>query len=304
MRFVLLIAVFWLSGCAVMPPKGASYEAGNRYYYDKVNYLNYRLIGNGEKSLFLFHGFGSSSYNWDDLLPLLDVSGYKIYLFDLKGAGFSSRPSNQDYSIVANARIVSAFIRDYKIKDYVLMGHSFGGGVSIVSALIAQVAGSSAPHALVLLSPASYKTRLPLFIRAAKSPVLSLLGSKLSRVEPIARVGVTRAFYDNSKLRSDQVKRYTYFVSQEDFPGAITQIARDIEIPELELLTQAYASLHVPALIVWGEKDRILPVELGHRLAKEIPHATLVELQECGHNVQEECPLHTANAINRFLATH
>ena len=300
-RFLVGLCLLVLTGCAGHRLVGDHFEPGHRYYYDNANYLNYRQLGEGDKSLILFHGYGSSGYNWDDLLPLLDTTGYRVFIFDLKGAGFSSRPPGQDYSVVENARIINLFMHDYKIKDYVLMGHSFGGGVALVSTLLSQASGAPMPSGLVLLNSLSYRVNLPFFIRLAQIPVISPLAIDVLSPKLMARVSLMRSFHDNSKIRKDQLRRYGFFMAQHDYADAVTQAAQDIVPGGVELLEQAYASIATPALVVWGERDSVLPVELGTRLATEMQNAQLLKIANCGHNSQEECPEDFASAISDFL---
>ncbi|MBM4295508.1 MAG: alpha/beta hydrolase, partial [Deltaproteobacteria bacterium] len=60
-------------------------------------------------------------------------------------------------------------------------------------------------------------------------------------------------------------------------------------------------SLSVPALIIWGEQDEILPMEHGRRLARALPNSRLVILPECGHNPMEEKPRETLREVRQFL---
>lgn len=300
-RLLVVLCLLMLTGCASLRSVDVHFDPGQRYYYDNANYLNYRQFGEGDKTLFLFHGYGSSGYNWDDFLPLLDTTGYRVVIFDLKGAGFSSRPLGQDYSVAENARIINRFIRDYKIKDYVLMGHSFGGGVALVSTLLSQASEASMPSGLVLLNSLSYNVSLPFFVRLAQVPVVSPLAIDALSPKLMAKVSLMRAFHDNSKIRQDQLRRYAYFMAQHDYADAVTQTARDMVPEGVDLLVEAYASIAVPALVIWGEGDTVLPVELGERLAAEMQNAQLLKIADCGHNSQEECPGAFAHAVNEFL---
>ena len=301
-RLLVVLCLLLLSGCANHRLADVDFEPSQRYYYDNANYLNYRQLGDGDKTLFLFHGYGSSGYNWDDLLPLLDTTGYRVFIFDLKGAGFSSRPLRQDHSVAENARIINRFILDYKIKDYVLMGHSFGGGVALVSTLLSQASEAALPSGLVLVNSLSYDVSPPFFIRLAQVPVVSPLAIDVLSPSLMARVSLMRSFHDNSKIREDQLARYVFFMAQHDYADAVTQTARDLVPDGVELLVDAYASISTPTLVVWGEEDTVIPVELGDRLAAEMQNAQLLKIPGCGHNSQEECPEAFADAVSEFLS--
>jgi pimeloyl-ACP methyl ester carboxylesterase len=57
-------------------------------------------------------------------------------------------------------------------------------------------------------------------------------------------------------------------------------------------------------LLLWGRQDRVVPVELGHRLCATLPHAELRVIDACGHVPHEEHPGTALDAIERFLALH
>ena len=104
----------------------SNFTSGQKFYYGGNNFLNYRTKGTGKKTLILLHGFAASNQTWDDILPLLTSFDGRIIMFDLKGYGFSSKGKGNDYSIIANAEVISYFIESNKIEDYVIAGHSFG----------------------------------------------------------------------------------------------------------------------------------------------------------------------------------
>jgi pimeloyl-ACP methyl ester carboxylesterase len=57
------------------------------------------------------------------------------------------------------------------------------------------------------------------------------------------------------------------------------------------------SSIHRPTMVLWGEADRMLPVEMGKTLAQLIPGAIFRELPKCGHLPQSECPREVTRAI-------
>ena len=67
---------------------------------------------------------------------------------------------------------------------------------------------------------------------------------------------------------------------------------------------QAYLSvLTLPTLIMWGGQDSVISVEVGKRLAEELPDAALVIYPELGHVPMEEDPARTVKDVERFLAS-
>ncbi|MBI3042899.1 MAG: alpha/beta fold hydrolase [Betaproteobacteria bacterium] len=85
-------------------------------------------------TLILIHGFGASLESWHGVHPALSAQ-FPVVRLDLKGHGFSSKPKHDKYSLDEQARLVTAFINKLGLKRVVLVGHSFGGGVALLTFL-------------------------------------------------------------------------------------------------------------------------------------------------------------------------
>ena len=70
----------------------------------------------------------------------------------------------------------------------------------------------------------------------------------------------------------------------------------------LEEISGRYKSINIPVLLIWGEKDKIVPLEIGRKLAGNIPNSKLVVVPNCGHVPQEECPIQAIEAMESFLS--
>jgi pimeloyl-ACP methyl ester carboxylesterase len=79
-------------------------------------------------------------------------------------------------------------------------------------------------------------------------------------------------------------------------------VARQIVPPDLSALTQRYAEITLPTLLLWGRGDRVVPLAVGERLAREMPEARLHVLEACGHLPAEECPDESFSVLTQFLA--
>lgn len=292
-----------LSGCTLMPYSNLSYAPDSSYEYKKNQFLNYREIGGSGKTLILLHGFGASNRTWDDVLPHLKKLGFHLILVDLIGSGFSSIPKDSDYSMEANADAIIGFIKSKNVKQYVLIGHSFGGGVVLNIALSLNERSSSVlkPDGLVLIDSAAYDTGLPFFVEHLRVP---LLGRFLLTVTPPrfrARYTLERIYFDKSKVTSEKVDRYAFFLSRQDSDTALLESAKQIIPKNYADLTKQYKTLHFPTLILWGAQDTTLSIEGGQRLAAAMPDARLILIDKCGHNSQEEQPAEVARQIENFL---
>lgn len=277
-------------------------EPGKHFYYKNNNFLNYQIFGHGQRTIIFLHGFGASGLNWSELLPLLDNNQYRFVIFDLIGAGYSSKPRNADYSMAANAEAIIRFINENQLNNYFIVGHSFGGGVALLATIKLLKETSMPPKALILLSTAAYNTNIPFFIDKLRIPIFGHLILTLTSAEFQARYTLERIYFDKLKVTNKTVDQYAHFMRMSDNKYALIQIAKQVIPKYSEQLSKDYKNLCVPILILWGENDPVLPLSLGKRLKDELPNATLKIIQNCGHNIQEECPDLTADEINKFLA--
>ncbi|MHB1014728.1 MAG: alpha/beta fold hydrolase [Desulfurivibrionaceae bacterium] len=279
-----------------------SYLPDSKHYYKKDQFLNYREIGEGPRTIVFLHGFGASNRTWDDILPYLRSSKeYRLILVDLVGSGFSSIPIDSDFSMAANADAVIDFIKAKKLRDYILVGHSFGGGVVLNTILKLDSSDTPKPDALILLDTAAYDIGLPFFVEHLRVPLLGRFLLTVTTPSFRARYTLERIYFDKSKVTDEKVNRYAYFFSLPGNRSALLESAKQIIPDNYADLTSKYKSIDVPTLILWGAQDTALSIMGGRRLAGEIHNAAFVVIDKCGHNPQEEHPEETAREIETFL---
>src|ERR1035437_300443 len=102
-----------------------------KFLYNEKDYITYEKHGTGSTSLIFLHGFGASKNSWYDFYNFFDSLKYTSYLIDLKGFGNSSIPKDNKYSLQDNAMIITSFINQNIKSDYLIIGHSYGGGVAL-----------------------------------------------------------------------------------------------------------------------------------------------------------------------------
>jgi pimeloyl-ACP methyl ester carboxylesterase len=220
---------------------------------------------------------------------------------DLKGFGSSPVPRDGLYAPQDHADLVLQAIRDRDLRDAVLVGHSLGGTVALLTALHLFREEPERLAGLVIVSGAAFPQRLPLGVLLARLPLLGWLGTHLIPGRIIALAVLLRACHDWSGITREQVEGYSRpFRGGRDRYG-ILRTARQILPRDLAKLTERYPELRVPALLIWGSEDRIVPAWVGSRLEEALPDARLLLLKECGHVPPEEYPDETLAAVREFL---
>ncbi len=262
--------------------------------------LAYRDKGSG-KPVLLLHGFGASSYTWRHVEPALIASGHRVLTVDLKGFGLSDKPLDENYSIFDQAALITQFITRLKLKDLTVVGHSLGGGVTLVLALEKDKKKRKRITKIVLIDSVAYSQNIPIAFSILRTPVLGKISSSLVPLDVQARIALRLAYYDNSKFDSRDVKQYADPLKDKGSRNAMIQTARKIMPENLPELSNRYKTIQIPALIIWCDHDKVIKPNIGLRLHNDLPNSIFRVVRKCGHLPQEEKPQRTVQLLQDFL---
>ncbi len=232
----------------------------SNYQNIEVNNLKiaYQVAGEGDVVV-LLHGWGGEAASFKPVFEWLAAS-HKVYALDLPGFGRSEIPSiawcTDDY-----AHCVKTFFEKLNISKAHIIGHSFGGRISIIL-------GAEYPekvNKLILVDSAGIKPR-----RTTRYYFRIGL-AKIGKV--LRRCGKYGAYLANTVSRH---------MGSTDYQNAGPMRATLVKIVN-EDLRPLLARIVVPALLIWGEIDTDTPVSYGKIMEKEIPDAGLVVLKGAGH---------------------
>ncbi len=257
--------------------------------------------GSGEPVL-LIHGVGAFAENWKPVLPALAAAGYRAVACDLPGHGQSGRARGARYFAAEDpyyARFVLDLLGACGIERADLVGHSLGGGIAVVTALVAP----RRVRRLVLVSPGG-AAELTRPLRMAALPFAQLLARFLS--DEAIRDFVRACFHDPACvpewLNADAI-RYTRAGAGSEFARVLRHVATFSGLRKRlrEDWIARVPELRCPTLIMWGREDVVLPVEQASAAARLIPHARLEILPKAGHLVMLEQPTEFLRALLTFL---
>ena len=265
-----------------------------------LNYQVSRELEPGGSALVLVHGFGASLETWSDLQPYFDTFGTTVRL-DLKGFGFSSKPRDGKYKARDQAALVAKFVQALPIRTVVLGGHSFGGAVAILTYYeLRRRLGDGLVCGLILLDAAGYAHRFPFFISQLRNPVTRLIAGLLSPPWR-ARYVLKRLFVDRSLVDDERVHRYEHFLTLPGAQHALVETARQLHVRDSAEIENGLSEISVPTIVIWGEKDPVLPVAHAKKFCEQIPRCDSHILADTGHIPAEEKPAITAGIIQSFL---
>ena len=231
-----------------------------------ANYINQ---GSGAPVV-MIHGLAASLHDWDALIPELTANGYASYALDLLGHGESPKPISRAYQAEWMLDHFSGWMDSLHLTEpAILIGHSLGGYVALEYArrFPARTRG------LILVSPFFSRSQLPFLLRKTYER-RSLSGLIVSRLPH----WMLRAFVDVSSVAvghsagalyslPEHVRAQTALDYKRTAPGVynIPNVITD--------LSGYFSSLHVPALVVWGERDQTLSPLSFPALVQAMPRA-------------------------------
>ncbi len=263
--------------------------------------LHIESSGEGNPPVVLVHGFGAHGGFWRKWLPEL-AADHRVHLVDLMGFGQAGTPTGGDYSPMAQARHLVEFLRRFRDTPPVVIGHSLGAGVAVAASLrLLDEGGASLPAGLVLVSGTVLPQRLPRFMRLARIPGLGELFLLATPPRFALRKGIQSIVHDPDSVDLEQVETYRKPLRSRRRRRAIIRAARQVSMSAAERLSHRLGDLRLPILLVWGEEDRVVPVEMGRKLQEALPDARLVTLPEVGHLPPEEAPRASLEPVLEFL---
>ena len=263
--------------------------------------INVEHFGEGKQTLVCLHGFGASVETWADIKPFLG-SFASCFAVDLKGFGLSSRPRDGRYSLADQADVVTSLILAKQLSNVTLVGHSYGGAVALLTYFALIDRGfADIVRSLILIDSGGYLQGLPFLVTIPRTPIVNTLVVKMLPIRWQVAFTLKRLFFDQTKITNERIERYARFLRLPGSLGALICAAQQIIPQNSQRIIARIRELSLPTLIIWGRKDRAIPVDHAFRFHREIQGSELLVVENCGHVPQEEMPLETARAIRRFL---
>ncbi len=280
-------------------------DAELRFPPSVVNLRGHDLsfVDTGEGSAILFiHGLLGSHENWTHLVDRLDTD-HRVVIPDLFGHGASAKPVG-DYSLGAHAAILRDLIDRLGIDRVTLVGHSLGGGIAMQFCYLFP----ERVEALVLVSTGGLGRTVSPLLRSATLPgaelVLPVIASSWvrERVESVGRA-VRGLGWRPSADASAAWKGFTS-LSDAESRRAFLATTRGVIDPggqTVNALGHLAAGEHIRTLVIWGTRDRMIPVGHAERAHEIFPGAKVVLFEGAGHFPHLEQPDRFASVLESFL---
>jgi len=266
------------------------------------NRVTYRTGGDGPL-LVLIHGITSSSASWEPVLPLL-AERFTVLAPDLLGHGQSDKPAG-DYSLGSHACLVRDLMLTLGHDSATIAGHSLGGGIAM------QVAYQfpELVDRLVLVSSGGLGREVSLFLRAVTLPGAELVLPMIASQAVLNAGGWFARAAGHLGLRAGadlgEIARGIASLSDVGARRAFVHTARsviDAGGQRVDARDRLYLAQAVPSLLIWGERDPIIPAVHGVRAQKLMPGSRLELFERAGHFAHLDEPIRFAGLMREFVA--
>lgn len=265
--------------------------------------MAFRRGGSGETVL-LIHGITSSSASWQPAMRAL-ARDHDVIAPDLPGHGDSDRQRG-DHSLGAHACMVRDLLNVLAIERVTVVGHSLGGGVAMQFAyqfpeMVERIAlvssgglGREVSPLLRLAALPWAEQVLPLLTARPLLDVGSAIGGGLGRLG--LKPGADLA----------EIARGIASLGDTERRAAFVRTARSVLSPRGQRVTaqdRLYLAEGTPMLIVWGDRDPIIPVAHGRAASAALPDSRFETFEGAGHFPQLDDPLRFAELLAGFVAS-
>jgi pimeloyl-ACP methyl ester carboxylesterase len=252
----------------------------------------YRIAGSGPPVV-LIHGMINSSRHWERVALRL-ADRYTVIAPDLIGHGDSATPRG-DYSLGAHAAVIRDVLSAIGVDEATIVGHSLGGGVAMQ--FFWQFPQRT--QRLVLVSSGGLGHEVSPLLRSMAIPGIGAV------VAGAAHPGVVRAVAALGP-QGRNVARALRPLSDPGARRAFLQTLRaviDVRGQKVSAFDRLYLLESMPTLVVWGERDRTIPLAHGRATHEAIPGSTFATLPKAAHFPHLEDPEGLARVLGEFMSS-
>jgi pimeloyl-ACP methyl ester carboxylesterase len=243
-------------------------------------------------AVILIHGFGSSLHTWEAWAQGLQ-SDFQVIRFDLPGSGLSPPDPTGRYDDARAFELLEGLMAHYGLEQASLVGNSVGGRIAWAYA-------AETPERvdrLVLVAPDGFAST---GFEYDEAPEVGAVTNIMRFVLPrfLVRMNLVQSYGDPERLEDQTVQRYYDLLRA---PGARPALIARMEQTILRDPRPRLPTITAPTLLVWGEKDALIPVANAQDYLGLLPDARLETFEDLGHLPQEEAAEQSLGPVKAFL---
>ena len=232
-----------------------------------INYIDY---GKGKNTFVLLHGWGQ---NIEMMKPIGDKlqKENRVIIVDLPGFGFTKEPDTI-WSMYDYADCIHNLLEAIKVKNPIMIGHSFGGKISLIYA-------------------SKYETQKLVLFGSPFKQEIKKLSLKTRILKKLKNVPGLNKFENFAKKH----------IGSRDYKQA-SEFMRKILVEHVNLdITEDVKKIKCPTLIVWGTNDLEVPIQRAYELEDLISDSAVIPYEGCTHYAYLERLGQTVNIIKNFV---
>lgn len=260
---------------------------------DGINLYYETDYKHGKKNvLFFVHGLGGDLEAWDKERSIMQGLGYSTIAVDLRGHGYSGHPKEENYYTMDNfANDILEIMKNEKLEHFTLVGHCFGGMVSMAAAV-------KEPPGLTSLILIDTTYKVPYLSNIlTESTVLNKFISLISKYSP-KRFKPIHIDYTKIKFVKDYDWKMIFLTMMHNSLRSYLSSAKEMFAFNGETLLK---KVKVPTLVVVGEKDSIFPPGISKSLSERIRSSIMDVIPGGNHVVVLNNPKELSASIQKFL---
>jgi pimeloyl-ACP methyl ester carboxylesterase len=243
-------------------------------------------------AVILLHGFGASLHTYEPWAEAL-APDFRVIRLDLPGSGLSEPDPTGDYTDARTIEILSALMDRLGLERANIVGHSIGGRIAWSFA----AAHPDRVSKLVLIAPDGFASPGAAYGEQPEVPAMAAL-MRYMLPKPVLRASLAPAYGDPTTLTDETVDRYYDLMLAPGVRDALIarmrQTVRQDPRPRLRTLA-------MPVLLIWGDRDGMIPAVNAEDYRRELPDSRLVVFPGLGHVPHEEAPTETVGPLKAFL---
>ena len=294
--FAVVLASLSVLGFAV-DTSYKPYEDSQYFRYGDYD-IHYRVIpakGQQKGRIMMLHGFLCSTYAWRNMADILSEEGYECVLADLPNFGFSTR-ENEDMEIVDRETLITELMKSIApMNEWILAGHSMGGGVAV------NIAINNPVKSLLLYCPApqsEFPEAMEGFITSAPMKfVMDTFFNHGTRIDFLVKLVIFFATVDWDFAMNYDVSGVTDAVQYDRFGSGMCEMMYNVKPTDLENASK----IACPVLLCQASDDIILNTSMKEQMNSAFPDATTYTVEGGGHQCIENRAEELCEVTTEFL---
>lgn len=230
--------------------------------------------------ILILHGWKKRGADYNELAGMLEKEGYTVFAPDMPGFGIT-KLTKESMFLSDYVTFVKQYLNEKNIKKVIIIGHSFGGRVGAKFTV-------------------TYPEMVEKLILTGSPLIKHPLSFKKKIISSLSKIGKQILFFTPAK-NSDSARKIIYRMLGEWDYYKSNELSQTFKNVVQEDLSNILSHIHVPTLIIWGEKDTFVPIADAKEIGQKISGALVIVLPNATHKVPYEDPHVFFTEVAKFL---